>query len=328
MRFASDYYGWGFLAVAALCLFFIWAGRRKQKAIDQFIGRELFGHLGGMVNKRLQKTKSLLLVCVFGLSVVALMRPQWGFSWQEIERQGLDIVVALDISKSMLAGDVKPNRLARSKLAIRDLVKKLSGDRIGLIAFSGAAYLQCPLTIDYEGFLFTLENVDTDSISRGGTSLASAIETAMKVFEGGNSKHSALIIITDGEDHEGNIEALSKRARDLGIKIFTVGIGTKEGELIQIDGAFVKDKQGNVVKSRLNEDILREIAFITSGMYVHSTSSEFGLETIYRERLSKMEKQDIKAAMEKRYHERFQIFIALAIILAAAEQFISDKKRV
>ncbi len=328
MKFAQDYYAWGFVAVAVLVLFFAWAQKKKRKTINSFVREGLLDYIGAMVNSKRQALKSLFLVIVVLLSVFSLMRPQWGFSWQEVKRQGLDILVAIDTSKSMLAQDVKPNRLERSKLAIKDLVKKLSGDRIGLIAFSGTAYLQCPLTVDYEGFMLSLENVSVGTIPRGGTSISSAIEEAFKVFKEGDKKYKVLIIITDGEDHEGNIPALSKKAKKEGIKIFTVGIGTQEGELIQLSGAFLKDRQGNVVKTRLNEKALRDIAFTTTGMYVHSTTAQFGLETIYQQRLSKMEKQDIKAQIVKRYHERFQIFIALALILLIAEPFISDKKKV
>ena len=328
MRFAQNYYAWGLVAAIALLLFFILAQKEKRRIIDSFVDSGLLSYLAAMVNNKRSILKNSLLVAVVLLSVFSLMRPQWGFKWQEVKRKGLDILVALDTSKSMLAADVKPNRLKRSKLAIKDLVKKLSGDRIGLIAFSGTAYLQCPLTVDYEGFMLALENVDIDTISRGGTSISSAIEETLKVFENGDKKYKVLIIITDGEDHDGDIAALTKKANKLGIKIFTVGIGTKEGELIQVNGSFLKDKQGNVIKTRLNEKVLREIALATAGMYVHSTTAEFGLETIYKERLSKMEKQDIKTQMKKHYHERFQIFTAIALILLILEPFISDKKKI
>jgi Ca-activated chloride channel family protein len=248
-----------------------------------------------------------------------------------VKRQGLDILIALDSSKSMLAEDVLPSRLGRSKLAIKDLVRKLHGDRVGLIVFSGTAFLQCPLTVDYDGFLLSLEDVSVDTIPVGGTSLARAIYTAMKSYEGGKKKHKVLIIITDGEDLEGGVERAIQTAKAAGITIYCVGIGTQEGELIPVTGrsgkvVFLKDKEGNVVKTHLVEDVLQKMALDTGGMYVHATGAEFGLGLIYDERLSKLEKQEFKSKMEKRYNERFQIPLYFAIFLLLIEPLIGDKK--
>jgi Ca-activated chloride channel family protein len=260
------------------------------------------------------------------------MRPQWGFSWEEVRRSGLDILIAIDTSKSMLAGDIKPNRLERSKLAVKDLIKKLRGDRIGLIAFSGNAFLQCPLTVDYSGFLLSLNELNFNSIPKGGTSISSAIKTAMDSYEGGQKKYKILVIITDGEDHEGNVAEMAEKAKDAGIKIFSIGIGTKEGELISVtdesgNKVFLKDRQGNVVKTRLDETTLQKIALTTGGSYVRATNTEFGLDLIYEEKLSKMEKREIESNMIKRYEERFQIPLAIALVLLCLEPFISERRR-
>ena len=191
MIFAQSYYAWVLLIVAGLILFFVWAGRQRRKNIDLFISRGLSADMAGMVNRKQQVIKIALIIFACLFLSFALMRPQWGFKWQEVKRQGLDILIALDTSKSMLASDIKPNRLERSKLAIKDLIQKLSGDQVGLIAFAGSAYLQCPLTVDYEGFLLALANLDTDTIGIPGTSLAAAIEEALKVFKGGDKKYQA-----------------------------------------------------------------------------------------------------------------------------------------
>ncbi len=333
MRFAEGYYIYGFWIVFAAVLLFMWAYKKKKAALNKFAENSLLEEITPSVDFGKQILKFALIIAVLSLSVLALMRPQWGFRWEEIKRRGLDILVAIDTSKSMLATDVKPNRLERAKLAVKDLVKKLKGDRIGLIAFAGTAYLQCPLTIDYGGFLLALNDLDVSTIPRGGTSISSAIQVALSAFKGLGKQEKALIIITDGEDHEGDPLRFAEKAKEENMKIFAIGIGTEEGDLIQIvdkngQRSFLKDTEGNVVKSRLNEGILQEIALATGGIYVRSSGAEFGLDIIYDEKLSKMEKRDIKARMNKLYHERFQIPLALALMLLVLESFISDRKKI
>ena len=333
MRFAQIYYALGFWIILGLILFFIVALKRKKTTVQKFAQDHLLGEIAASFDFKKQKIKFTIIVFVLIFSVLALMRPQWGFQWQEVKRRGLDILIAIDTSKSMLATDVKPNRLERSKLAVKDLIKKLEGDRIGLIAFSGTAFLQCPLTIDYDGFLLALDDLGIDTIPRGGTSISSAVEVALKSYEGGQKKYKILVIITDGEDHEGNILRLTETAKRDDLKIFCIGIGTSQGELIQLmdqtgNRVFLKDKDGNVVKSRLNEETLKQIAITTGGTYVRSSGAEFGLDLIYEEKLSKMEKKEIKAQMAKFYHERFQLPLVIALMLLVIETFITDKKRI
>ncbi|MCQ9206505.1 MAG: VWA domain-containing protein [Omnitrophica bacterium] len=332
MRFAAAYYAYGFWLVIAMVLFFIWSEKRRKTALRVFADPGLLEKItySASRKKRLIKYAMLATFAIFG--ILALMRPQWGYEWQEVKRKGLDIIIAIDTSRSMLAADVKPNRLERSKLAVWDLIKKLSGDRIGLIAFSGTAYLQSPLTVDYGGFLLALNDLNTNTIPRGGTSISSAIQVAMKSFEGSGKKYKILIIITDGEDHEGDALALAGKAKNEGIKIFCVGIGTSSGELIHVTRengkkTFLKDSSGNIVKSRLNESVLRKIAIETGASYVRSSGADFGLEFIYDEKLSKMEKKDIKAEMAKLYYERFQIPLLFCLLLLVAEYALSDRKK-
>ena len=333
MRFAESYYAFGFWIVLVLTLFLVWAFRNKKKAMQRFAENSSLDEITASVNFKRQKQKSAIIICVFILGILSLMRPQWGFHWQKINRRGLDILIAVDVSKSMLATDVKPNRLERSKWAIKDLLKKLEGDRIGLIAFSGTAFLQCPLTLDYNGFLLALNDLNVNIIPRGGTSISKAIKVAMQSYEGDHQKkYNVLIIITDGEDHEGNAIKLAKEAKKIGLKIFCVGIGTNEGELIRLKGksgihTFLKDNQGNVVKSRLDENVLQKIALTTGGIYVRSSGAQFGLELIYRKKLSGMKKREIKARMAKLYYNRFQIPLAFAFLLLMLELLISDKKK-
>jgi Ca-activated chloride channel family protein len=331
MRFAAIGYSYWFVIVLFLVFFYIWAAGARRAAMERFANKELLEQLSSRLDYRKRILKNMLMILAVAFIVFALMRPQWGFHWEEVKRKGVDILIALDTSKSMLAEDVKPNRFQRSKLAIRDLVRGLKGDRIGLIAFSGTAFLQCPLTLDYGGFLLSLDNTGIDTIPKGGTSITSAIREAMKSYEGGQKKYKTLIIITDGEDHEGNPEQAAEEAKKEGITIFCIGIGTKEGDIIPITDesgqkSYLKDSQGNVVKSRLDETSLQKVALETGGVYVRAASAEFGLEMIYRERISKMEKRELETKMNKHYEERFQIFLCIALLLLLAEYCISENK--
>jgi Ca-activated chloride channel family protein len=315
----------------ALILFFFWADKKRKQAMERFADRGLLKDLTRSLNEKRKRTKTILITASMFFIIIALMRPQWGFEWQDVKRSGLDILIAIDTSRSMLAEDVKPNRLERSKLAVRDLIKKLRGDRIGLIAFAGSAFLQCPLTVDYSGFKLSLEALDAYIIPKGGTSITSAIKTALDSYEGGKKKYKVLVIITDGEDHEGSPLKLAEQAKEKGIAIFTIGIGTKDGELIPVVDAsgnrsFLKDRSGNVIKTRLDETTLQKIALTTGGSYVKATSIEFGLDAIYEKKLSKMEKREVENKMVKKYNERFQIPLILALLLLCVEPFIQERK--
>jgi len=315
-----------------MVLFYVWTDRGRDAVIKNFVHEGLLPEISGTLDMRKRKLKRFLQLCAILCILTGLMRPQWGFSWQEVKRRGLDIIIALDTSNSMLAEDVLPNRLDRSKLAIKDLVKKLQGDRIGLVAFSGTAFLQCPLTVDYNGFMLALDDITVNTIPVGGTSISNAIYTASKSFEGGKKKHKILIIITDGEDLEGGVDAAIARARAEGLTIYCVGIGTSEGELIPIRDeqgrmSFLKDQDGNVVKTHLDESILQKAALETGGIYVKTTGARFGLDVIYDTKLSKLEKEDFKSKMEKRYKERFQIPVLFALILLLLESLVGDRKK-
>jgi Ca-activated chloride channel family protein len=332
MRFAQPHFFYIILmALTALALFYVWVFQSRKRALERFAQKELLNDLLDRISPARKKIKAITLVASVLFCLLALLRPQWGFHWQEVKRRGLDILIALDTSKSMLATDVKPNRLERSKLALRDLTGNLKGDRIGLIAFAGSAFLECPLTVDYGGFLLSLEAIDVAIIPRGGTSISSAIREAVRSYEGGLNKYKVLVIITDGEEHEGDSLRAAEEAKKQGLTIFCIGIGTKEGELIaltQEDGSrsYLKDRQGNAVKSRLDERVLEKIALATGGSYIRSTSTEFGLDLLYREKLSKMEKRDYESKLSKLYDERFQIPLVLALILILLEPFIGIQR--
>ncbi|MBU1851079.1 MAG: VWA domain-containing protein [Candidatus Omnitrophica bacterium] len=315
-----------------MIFFYMWSDSRRTRVLESFAQGTLLGEISKTLAAGRRKIKLIMIMAAILCVLIAFIQPQWGFKWQEVKKQGLDILIALDTSNSMLAEDVLPNRLARSKLAIKDLVKKLQGDRIGLIAFSGTAFLQCPLTVDYNGFLLSLQDIAVDTIPVGGTSLSRAIYTAVDSYEGGAKKNKILIIITDGEDLEGGVEESVMRARSAGITIYCVGIGTAEGELIPMMDArgkmtFLKDAAGDVVKTRLDEKMLQEAALDTGGIYVRSTGALFGLDLIYDRRLSKLEKEEFKSRMEKKYNERFQMPLWIALLLLLVEPLIGDRRK-
>src|SRR5213594_2047718 len=251
MRFDQPFYLWLLIpSLVALGGFFFWAWREKRRLIAQFVSARLLPSLTLGVATERQKTRMVLLVAAIGLLLLALSRPQIGFSWEEARSRGLDIVVAIDTSKSMLATDLPPNRLRRAQLAALDLKRLARTDRLGLVAFAGSAFLQCPLTLDDEAFRQSVEALDVNIIPQGGTALAEAIYAAKGAFKEGNDNHKTLVLFTDGEDHNGNALEAAKAAARTGLRAFTVGVGTANGELLRVLDAqgraeFIKDADGN-----------------------------------------------------------------------------------
>lgn len=332
MQFEHTFMFHGFWGLAALIFFLWWAHKRHHHLMQKFIDSKLMKHVAQNYMGSSRVIKSLLLVAVLAFAILALARPQWGFEWQEVKRQGIDVMVIVDVSKSMLTQDVRPNRLERTKLAVLDLLKKLKGDRIGLVAFAGDAFLMCPLTSDYDGFALSLNDLTTNSVPRGGTNMDRALEVAMKSFDEIESQYKAVIVITDGDNHEGNPVEQANKAKSEGVRIYTIGIGTKEGELIQLSNIqgqtqFLKDEGGNFVKSRLNERLLQQIALLTDGVYVKSSGAEFGLDYIYENDLAKLEKREIESKMQKRFFERFQWPLSLALFLLCMESCLTTRRR-
>jgi len=320
-------------ALAALALvplaaaFYWWALRRREQALATFVEAALLPAVVPDLDRRRRRVRAVLVTVALGALAVALAGPMWGFHWEEVKREGVDLVVALDTSKSMLTSDVAPNRLARAKLAVQDLLAELGGDRIGLVAFAGTAFAQCPLTLDRNAFLESLDAVDVGIIPRGGTNLTVAIDTALETFEGRQGSHQALVLITDGEDHEGKVDDAVKRATERGVKIYTVGIGTAEGELIPVEGGgYLKDRKGQVVKSRLDEETLKKIALDTGGVYLHAAGADLGLKDLYRDHIAGMEKRELASTLERRYEHRFQIPLAVALLCLVAEPLVGERR--
>jgi Ca-activated chloride channel family protein len=332
MKFENIEASYLLLGILILLIIYFLTRRQEKRDLECFAQKDLLSGLLSTFDFKNRRRKIVLFFAALLLLIVALMRPQWGFHWEEGKRSGLDILFAIDTSRSMLAEDLKPNRLEHAKGMIRDLVKELKGDRVGLIAFSGRGFLVCPLTNDYNGFLLSVEGLDVDTLSRGGTSISSAIGEALKSYIKGEKKYKILILLSDGENHEGDPLTLMETTKQEGLRIFCIGIGTREGELIPItrdssQKEFLKDGQGNVIKSVLNEDLLRSIALKTDGEYARAHGGESVLKRIYEERLLKMEKGEFEGKMRKSYEERFQIPLAIALFLLSFELFIGERRK-
>jgi Ca-activated chloride channel family protein len=265
--------------------------------------------------------------------LAALAGPRWGSSWEEAQQRGLDIVVAVDTSRSMLARDVPPNRLEKAKLAVFDLMRQARDDRLGLVAFAGAAFLQCPLTLDDEAFRQNLQALNTSVISQGGTALSAAIRTAIGAFARGNNNHKVLVLFTDGEDHDEDAETMgaAKEAAEAGLRIFTVGVGTAEGELLQVtddhgNTSFIKDDDGNVVKSHLNEELLRRIATATAGFYLPLRGAN-PMEILYSQGLAPLPKSEGATKLALVPREQYHWFLGFALLCLLAEMLLPDGAR-
>ncbi|RJP22486.1 MAG: VWA domain-containing protein [Candidatus Abyssobacteria bacterium SURF_5] len=260
--------------------------------------------------------------------LLGLLGPRWGFHWEDIKRRGVDLVVVLDTSESMLSQDVKPNRLERAKREIYDLVKMVRGDRLGLVVFSGAAFVQCPLTLDYGAFLMFLDYIDTTIVPQKGTNLGEALQVATGSFDEQKRSSKAIILISDGGNLQGDPKAAAKMAKEKGVRIYTIGIGREDEESpIPVSSGF-KYSEGRMVTTKLEDEMLQEIALSTGGAYVRSVTGDIDLEKIYYEEINqKMEKRELQGARAKRWEERFQWPLWVATLLLALEIVVAERQR-
>lgn len=261
----------------------------------------------------------------FFFFVIGLSRPQIGAKIKEHETKGAEIMIALDVSNSMLAEDYSPNRLERAKLAITRLVDKLRDDRIGLIVFAGNSFVQLPITTDYVSAKMFLNSISTDSVPIQGTAIGEAINTAIRSFSAQSEKSRAVIVITDGENHEDDPVAAAKQAAEMGIRVFTIGVGSPEGKPIPMDGELLKDKEGNIVVTRLDEAVLQEVASVGNGAYVRAGNSEFGLNPIIDD-IRKMEDEKYNSIVFEEFDEQFMYFMAIALFFFVLEMLIGDRR--
>jgi Ca-activated chloride channel family protein len=327
--------GW-LLAGACACGALIWTWRsvdaRQRRALEQFVAPQLRAELTGSLSRARVLARRALYASAVALLFAALAEPQAGFHWEPVTRRGNDIIFAVDTSRSMLTPDVKPNRLTRAKLAIDDFVSRLDGDAVGLVAFAGSAFLQSPITLDYGAFRESLAALDTHIIPRGGTDITSAIQAAQAGFKGRAGSDKILILVTDGEDLEGDsLTAAKAAARQDGMKIYTVGVGSANGDLIPLPadegGGFLKDTAGRLVKSRLDESALKSLAAATGGMYVPLGSTNQGLDTLYDAAIAPLAKHDLSSKAQKVYNQRFQWPLGASLALLMASLLVGTRRR-
>jgi len=332
MHFAGSEYLYLLWLIPALGLFFAWSLRNRRRRLERLISPALAPRLTREFSRGKAALRALLLVCGFAFLVLALSRPQWGMKMETVRRRGVDIILALDTSYSMNAEDVAPSRLTKAKAEIRAFLQRLKGDRIGLTNFAGSAFVQCPLTLDYGAIGLFLDVSSTESVPDPGTSLAAAITTANSAFIAKERKYKVLVIVTDGEDLEGQIDSAVYKAREAGVIIYTIGIGTPEGRPIPVRDAkgdvveYRKDPTGQVVISRLGEKALAQIASRTGGRYFRASTSEGELDDLYGD-ISQMEKKELESKLYQNFEDRFQYPLVLAIIFLALEAWMSERRK-
>lgn len=322
----------GAIVVPAAALLILWAQRRQRKALDGLGNSALVQRLTASVNWSGRRWQTVLRLAALALMFIALARPQWGSETTEVDQEGLQVIVALDVSQSMLADDLQPNRLERAKLEIADLMKRLAGDEIGLVLFSGASFVQVPLTTDYSTALSYLDSAGPESISRPGTVIGDAIRTATEAFDDKLASQKVLILMTDGEDVETDPLAAARDAAETGVLIYSIGFGTPEGSQVPMTNAlgqvtgFMTDDQGNTVVSKMNETALQDIANAADGRYYRAQADGSELDSLLRE-IDTLQRAQLQSRVTVRFIERFQIFLGLAFLALGLSELIPDRVR-
>ncbi len=297
----------------------------RTRRIRRFGDEELVSSLMPSYSKAKVWVRTTFFSLGFFFFVIGLSRPQIGAKLKEHETKGAEIMIALDVSNSMLAEDYSPNRLERAKLAISRLVDKLRDDRIGLIVFAGNSFVQLPITTDYVSAKMFLNSISTESVPVQGTAIGEAINTAVRSFSAQSEKSRAVIIITDGENHEDDPVEAAKQAAELGVRVFTIGVGSPEGKPIPMDGELLKDKDGNIVVTRLDESVLQDVAEAGHGVYVRAGNSEFGLNPIIED-IRKMDDEKYSSIVFEEYDEQFMYFLAIALFFFVLEMLVGDRR--
>ena len=326
-RFANIDVLWLLVSVPVLSLAYVWYTRLKRRQLEEFGDKELVAQLMPNASRVRPNVKFSILMVALTLLIIAAARPQFGQSERTEKRQGIEAIVALDISNSMLAEDVAPNRLDRAKQMLSKLMDNMVNDKVGLVVFAGDAFVQLPITCDYVSAKMFLNTIKPELIKTQGTAIGAALSTSIRCFGEQSDASRAIILITDGENHEDDAVAVAKRAKEKGIQVLVVGIGKPEGSPIPIAGTnnFMKDRQGNVVVSRLNEDMCREIAQAGGGIYVRCDSSNTATKAIQKE-LDKLATQEIETTTYTDYNEQFQSFALIALLLLVIDFFIFNRK--
>jgi Ca-activated chloride channel homolog len=328
-RFANPAFLYLLLLLPVVMLLYIINELRIRKALKRLGDSNLVGGLMPEMSRVRPLIKFVLQLVAFSAGVIMLSRPQFGSKIEDVKKQGVEVIIALDVSNSMLAEDIQPDRLTRAKQAISRLVDNLDNDKIGLIVFAGDAYIQIPITTDYLSAKMFLSAINPNIVPKQGTAIGAAINLGVRSFSPGEGKSKAMIIITDGENHEDDPVKDAEDASKAGIVIHTIGIGSTDGVPIPVinNGRkdYLKDADGNTVITKLDEEILKKIALSTNGNYVRASNSNIGLDEIYAQ-IKKMKKQDLESTMYTEYNDQFQIFAAIALFLLIVDFIIMDRK--
>jgi len=328
-RFANPDFLYLLLLLPVVILLYFLNEVRKRNALRRLGDSNLVSGLVPEMSGIRPLIKFILQLIAVAAGIIMLSRPQFGSKIEDVKKQGVEVIIALDVSNSMLAEDIQPDRLTRAKQAISRLVDNLDNDKIGLIVFAGDAYIQIPITTDYISAKMFLSAINPNIVPKQGTAIGAAINLGIKSFSPGEGKSKAMIIITDGENHEDDPVKDAEEASKAGIVIHTIGIGSTEGVPIPmiINGKkdYLKDVKGNTVVTKLDEEILKKIALSTNGNYVRASNSNIGLDEIFSG-IKKMKKQDLESTMYTEYNDQFQIFAAIALFLLLVDFFIMERK--
>jgi len=326
-RFAEPLYFYLYFLLPLIVLLYVMFVRKRKFNLKKYGQLPIIGLLAPNVSTRRLNLKFVLFCAAFCLLVLALARPQFGSKIKEVKNRGIEIVVALDVSNSMLADDYKPNRLTTAKLALSRLVDKLRDDRLGLVVFAGDAYTQLPMTSDFTTAKMFFSSINPNNVPQQGTALGKAIDLGVKSFSSSSKNARVLIIISDGENHEDDPIAAAEDAKKNGVKIYTVGVGQPQGAPIPTTSGYLKDKDGNVVITRLDEKTLLQVANAAGGKYIRASGSNFGLNDILDD-VKKMDKMELKSYVYEDYDEQFQLILLLAMFVLLLDSIVVQTKNI
>lgn len=325
MLFANPEYLYLLLLVPVLLVGYAFMRYFRKRRIARFAEPAMAEALMPSASTAKGWVRTVLFSLAFAVFVFGLARPRSGAKISEFKSSGAEVIVCLDVSNSMLAQDYSPNRLERAKLSLSQIVDKLDGDRVGLVIFAGTSFVQLPVTTDYVSAKMFLNSVSTTSVDAQGTAIGNAITTAARAFSNQSANSRAIIVITDGENHDDDAVAAASAVRESGIRVFTIGVGSPEGKFIPMNGEYLKDKDGNLVVTKLNEQALEEIAQAGGGAYVHAGMREFGLNPIL-DAIRNMEKEEFSSMVFEEYNELYVYFFAVALVLLVLEMLVGTRK--
>jgi Ca-activated chloride channel homolog len=330
-RFANSGLLYLLLLIPAVIVFFMWLVYLQKKAMKEFTHPDFYSLLMPDRSPLRRNLKFFVFLLAMTSFIIALARPQFGSKLEEVKREGIELIIALDVSRSMMAEDIKPNRLERAKQAITNMVNHMQDDKIGMIVFAGDAYTQLPITTDYISAKIFLSDISTEIVSKQGTAIGTAINLGVKSFTQDSEASKAIVVISDGENHEGDALEAARLAAEKGIKVYTIGIGSSAGAPVPLSGrggsesGFLKDRQGEVVISRMDPAILSKIAAAGEGKFYTSTAGDIGLNRLYAD-LNKLTKSEIETKVYSEYDDQFHYFLAFGLLLLIIDSFIPERK--